>query len=636
MDPTFIQGLSKVAFAEAIKIFFREVFEKRKNAHVGDDDIQGALYNHMRSTFEKCTKIKTILRDEQEEFSKIYSSQPFHLNQARINQDELVQFIRNGESVILQGTGGGGKSMFVRYLWIKIFSEFKDKIPIFFELRNVNSSQETSMIDHLYYYLVGSSTKKLSRETFEAMLAEGRFLLFLDGFDEVAIKSMEKFQSEILALRDRFPDLTMLITSRPHERFGAWYRFNSVHIAKLNLEECISVIQKSPYREESKKRRLLKKIRNNLFETHESFLTNPLLIYMTIVTYNYNPDFSDQMIEFYNLTFEALYYRHDQTKEGGYKREYATGYDKVKFEKILSLLCLITYFENKVEFTKAELDAFIDRAKGLESDVFQDLKNDDLLRDMMQNVCIIKQEGQDLSFTHRKLQEYFAAYCLSRVSNKNMGKILNRISDRHFDEVIRMSYHLNKEGFREKYILEKRKQYQNFFSLRRKSAIASKFTEISNMRFHVRPIIRVNENGKTDDDFDEVIIHLEGSGDLWNFQQALDSIFDNDYSKSEDEVAAIREQLKIDNEFGLMLMKEVRSAGFEQLKVAYVTNSFEVYVANGDEFVRFPVAASAAIWKNTRMREFVEEIACRCLKIVHEECEKLSNNEDRLEDIINS
>ena len=605
-----------------------------KNRKNSSEDPVKALNAHLESSFEKCHRLKTVLRDKREYFSKIYATQAFEHDGMRIDHVKLSQIIHQGESIVLQGTGGGGKSMFVRYLWLDYFSRRTDKGPLFIELRSVNSSPDTNLIDHLYYQAVGSQARHLSKAAFEEMLLNGDFLLILDGFDEISLRHAKIFQEQILRLKENYPKSTILVTSREHERFRGWHKFSSTKVLPLNQEECIEVLKRAPFDEEAVKERLIERVKRGLYISHNSFLSNPLLIYMTLLTFHHNPDFSDRMNEFYSQAFDALFYRHDQTKEGIYKREYRTGYNKTQFEKILSLFCLASYFDQKIDFSESEILDYVERAKSLDRDEFGSMKADAFLSDARHNVCVIREDGLQIVFTHRKLQEYFAAFCIARVRNKNMKRVLEHISDRTADEVISMCYELNCEAFREKYLNTYKKEYSGFFRLKRTSSISNRFSELGEFKFVTFIDDFFGRSGRLKRNIESVPIMVRGNSKFRNFFNSIIPIV------KANEKDIYFNPAKQNDEADTAIFYEVMSFYYNRgqrpsdMCIIYGPSAPKIEVVVNDELELYESKNIEKLWKKSLIKAYIEGNSQMLFKFVNNETRKLENNSIALEDLL--
>ncbi|MEN3792583.1 NACHT domain-containing protein [Fulvimarina sp. MAC3] len=514
-----------------------------KQKQLDSDQVFKALSAHMESNYERCYYIKTILRDKKELFSDIYSDQGFILpNGERINQNQLADFIKNGEPVILQGTGGGGKSMFTRYMWLYLLAESDSVYPIFLELRNLNGLSNSNVdrkdLETYLYHSIINNSAHLSQNQFIDLLRDGKFTFLLDGFDELNHQIRDSVQRSVVEFKSLYKRCNVVVTSREDERFVGWHLFSTVKMAPLTKDECIKLLRKAPF-DPDQRRKMIEKVDAELFETHSTFLSNPLLAYMTLVTYSYNPNFTDNMFQFYELAFDALYYRHDLTKGGGFSREFYTTKDKAKFQKFLSYFCLRTYFDEKIEFSPMTLRDYLQEVKKIENDDFSIFNIDDFIKDIMENVCLLKKDGIDFTFVHRKFQEYFAAYCIARVASRNVERLFEKFSYRYTDDVLPMVYDLKPDLFREKYICEIRKKNIKFFSLKTPKNIVQKFADITEFAFVIEftDLPQERSRKKTGAKFElrsffPEFIAVRTSGDLNEAERVLSRVYNRPEASS--------------------------------------------------------------------------------------------------------
>ncbi len=410
------------------------------------DVLKTDLKDHLESTFNKCIKVKTILNHEvSAETLAIYVDQTFRHEGNDIDQYTLIEQIREGQSVVIIGEGGGGKSMFMRYLWLSFFEKSDGKIPFFLELRNLNSLSHKNIRDFIFHSIIKSGSA-IRQDDFNEAMKSGEFILFLDGFDEINFDRRDSIQEMLLDLKAAHPSLTMVVTSRSDERFYGWEAFSQARVNPMNEEQSRKVIARANYNEEMKEKFLSKL--PILYKDHKDFLSNPLLAYMMLVTFSFNPDIPKRMFQFYEQAFEALYHRHDLTK--GYKRTFHCSLDKFDFIRLVSYFCLKTYIDETVEFTKHDLMHAVEKARKIED---YQIKPDQFIDDLVQSVCLLKIEGLTYTFIHRSFQEYFAALCIARVASRNIDKIFGHFAKRNEDRVLPMVAGMNPDLFREKYVI---------------------------------------------------------------------------------------------------------------------------------------------------------------------------------------
>lgn len=506
------------------------------------------LRNHIQNTYEKCRTVKTIINDEPIDTLSIYVDQKFRSQNNTLDQYSLIDEIRSGKSAVITGYGGGGKSMFMRYLWLSYFVHSQGHIPVFFELRNMNQLTHDSIIDYIYHTII-QSRSNISQSQITNSIASGEIILFLDGFDEVSVDKRDWVEQELIKLKENNQNLTIVLTSRPDDRFSGWPQFFSYQVEPLSEKQVIDLINKAHY-EQTPKRKFLKRIEGGLYDTHKSFLSNPLLAYMMLLTISKNPDIPNKMHLFYEQAFDALYHRHDTTSKAGYVRRKHCNIDKQAFVRILSYFCLITYHDEHFEFDENSIHDYINKSIRFEGN---NLSASSFLSDLTESICVIKKDGTTYDFVHRSFQEYFSALCVCWIANRNLDKLLINFAGRRNDQVLRMVYDINPDLFREKYIVPIKNRYKKFFSSENKILVSERYMGMITGEF--RALERKIEDSTEDSIEDRVIVTFFNSGEFSTFCSSIIRIGNEEYNALRD--ASSKDVGRGDKEFFIKLSKNL-------------------------------------------------------------------------------
>ena len=113
-----------------------------------------------------------------------------------------------------------------------------------------------------------------------------------------------------------------MITSRPDEFYSVWPEF-FVYWMFLCLEQVRSLIDKVHY---DAKAEFIGLLGPGFYEQHQSFLSNPLMALLMLMTYSDVAEIPTRSHVFYEQTFQVLYHRFDATKDI-FKREFSSGLD---------------------------------------------------------------------------------------------------------------------------------------------------------------------------------------------------------------------------------------------------------------------------------------------------------------------
>src|SRR6185503_8614326 len=127
------------------------------------------------------------------------------------------------------------------------------------------------------------------------------------------------------------------------------------------LDQACELVQKLPFESEFTSK-FLKDLRDTLFAKHNSFLSNPLLLSIMLLTYGQSADIPNKLNVFYNQAYEALFQRHDALK-GAFQRDRSTGLDIQDFAKVFAAFSLQTYDKRVFQMSKTQAIDYLEGAK---------------------------------------------------------------------------------------------------------------------------------------------------------------------------------------------------------------------------------------------------------------------------------
>lgn len=370
-----------------------------------------AVKNYQRQSLERCSYIKTVInKGEKIDLLDIYVPLNFSCGSNKYNQTEFINEVSKRKFITLSGTGGCGKSTAMRFLWISLLVRSSDKIPVFIELRSFNDISsiniEILIADIMFYGM--PHTDAIS--VFRNMLKAGSFIFIFDGFDEVLDSKKNEVERQINDISIKYDKNIIVVSTRPNERVLNWQTFDNFDVMPLNKSQVLLLIEKIAYSDIDVKINFKKAVDSRLFNSHKSFLSIPLLVNMMLMTFSDLAEFPNQMHVFYEQAFWALFKTHDARK--AWLREQSSGLDMAQFERLLSALSFLTHKLQKSRFTQDEIFYYIKQATDI-AGINVDARM--YLSDLVNNVCIMMQDGLYFVFIHRSFQEYFAARFVSSI-----------------------------------------------------------------------------------------------------------------------------------------------------------------------------------------------------------------------------
>lgn len=367
------------------------------------------------------SKIKTIIyRRAPKDLYSFYECIGVLYNGNTINTENINNLLEIGNKIIVTGTGGVGKSILFKHLFLNTVAE-TEYIPVLIELRsfNIHDVKDISIYTAIYKCLVDNGFE-LSEEYFEYSLREGAYIIFFDGYDEVNRDKTEKITSEIKALSEKYGENKFFISSRPSEEFIGWNDFCEVETLKLNKQQALNLVKKLEF-DEVVKDTFYKELDRTLYDKYESFASNPLLLNIMLLTFQKHASIPERLNDFYDEAFVTLFNVHDATKDS-YVRDIRSGLGCEDFKLVFSYICFKSYFNGEFQFSESRIRFYIQQAKE-KFDRFN-FTVENFQEDLTQSVCMLVKEGGTYRFSHRSFQEYFAAWYTCKLVDDVQAKLL--------------------------------------------------------------------------------------------------------------------------------------------------------------------------------------------------------------------
>jgi hypothetical protein len=402
---------------------------------------------HLAEAHRKIANVKIITsKDTPVDFKSIFVASDYSSNDVNVDDNYVLAEIIKGKRCVISGNGGAGKTFAMRNFWMRIFEGKYAKAPILVELRKLNTLSSYDIINFIRANAFGA--KAPSERAFEHFCEQGSFILLLDGFDEVVREKREELERQILRLADTYKNCGLVVSGRPDDRFDSWSQFHTFKTQPLDYDQFRSLISKVPFDGDIKKA-FLDVAKSDFFKKHNTFLSNPLLSLMMLLTFRDNAEIPSRLSTFYENCFSTLYSQHDALKESFNRKK---SLDQLQFKRAFSAFSLATYLKGKFAFDGAEFIEFIEKAKAMAG---LSISNDDLMHDFLESVNLLVKDGLQYTFIHRSFQEFFAAFCLTNVVSAKHEEILRAFARRYYDGALRLAYEIQPQMVEEKLIFPK-------------------------------------------------------------------------------------------------------------------------------------------------------------------------------------
>lgn len=359
-------------------------------------------YNQIR-TLTTGTTPRSIIGED-----SLYVRIGLNYNGQEIDTSSVEPLLQISNNLLILGTGGVGKSMLTRYLFLDT-AEYEGYVPVLIELRRIGNqpSGELSILN-LIYACMEDFNVALPKEQFEYSLQLGKYLFLFDGFDEVKSSLAKETAEAIQRFSAKYPKNSFIVTSRPKAETSPMETFTVMESMTLSKAQAIDLASRI-WTEDEKTREFCRQLDESLYEKHKDFAENPLLLSMMFLTFMRNSSIPEHLSDFYKKAYDALYSAHDNQDKGCYRRDFeCKTLDESEFKRILSHFCFHSYFKEDYEFFEAEIISYLQNS--LDKLGFVGIKAADYLTDLRNVVCMIIKDGDIYYFSHRSFQAYFAAY----------------------------------------------------------------------------------------------------------------------------------------------------------------------------------------------------------------------------------
>ncbi|WP_332648923.1 NACHT domain-containing protein [Lysinibacillus sp. 54212] len=435
-----------------------------KSALKSEMELIDAYEKYLTKSKEKYSKIKTLLyKRTPKDLYSFYEDLNVRYENQLFDTSDIQNLFSIGDRLIITGTGGIGKSTMMKHFFQNSIDS-KYLVPILIELRNLNDKYNAGKVDLLDYIYksIQNFDFDTEKDYLEYSLESGKNLILFDGLDEVKNDILNDVILAIQEFGDKFNKCPIILTSRPTDNFIGWNNYIEVTACPLSKEQALSLINKLDFDIDIKDN-FYKNLDDKLYNNYEDFASIPLLLTIMLITYDNNADIPNELHEFYEQAFSALFHTHDASKSG-YKRDIETKLSYDKFKRVFSYFCFQSFLNSDYYFTEDKMLTYLSKSKekfGNETD-FNEIN---LLNDLTNSVCMLVKDGLEYTFSHRSFQEYFAAIYTVDLVDEIQQKLFNDIIQEKIDcfgsKYIEILEQLQFKRFNKNFIMPKAKIIKN-------------------------------------------------------------------------------------------------------------------------------------------------------------------------------
>ncbi|MBD2561012.1 MULTISPECIES: NACHT domain-containing protein [Nostoc] len=326
-----------------------------------------------------------------------------------------LQAVQHHKKLMVLGKPGAGKTTFLKYLAMHcIEGQFlTNLVPVFIILKDF--AQDPKQLDILQYitqqlFICGIHNSSVKTEQ---MLRQGKFLVLLDGLDEVREEDTKRILWQTRKISEEFHTNQFVITCRIAAKEYTFEQFTEVEVADFDKEQ-IAIFAHNWFRLncQVKAERFIEKLQANkrIFD----LATNPLLLTLLCLVFEENEDFPANRSELYKEGLDILLKKWD-AKRNIERNQIYQNLSLVCKEDLLSEIAFTTFEQKDYFFKQKTVEAYIVKFlsnlqfPNLEPEVLK-LDSEAVLKSIeAQHGLLVERSKGIYSFSHLTFQEYFCA-----------------------------------------------------------------------------------------------------------------------------------------------------------------------------------------------------------------------------------
>lgn len=427
---------------------FRKKFDKIDEKYFIPTDEQFREY-YFR-TYKKLAVINTLVFNNSQRFLKdIYLPLTLSSTNDRSVSHKVYsyphQICEDYVNILITDTAGMGKSTLMKRIFIDIIDN-NIGIPIIIELRRL--SKQKTILNEIQEQL-NSINKDFDSTLLLELLAEGGFIIILDGYDEISLTDRDTVTADIQNFISKASNNEYFITSRPEQALLSFGQFQEFKIEPLNKKEAFELLRKYDNQGQISSL-LIKKLQETDMSNIQEFLTNPLLVSLLFTAFEHKQAIPFKKYLFYRQVYDANFESHDLTKGDSYTHDKYSKLEIDDFHRVLRHLGYNSFKLQKIEFVKDDILKLIKDSKDF--CVGLDFNESDFLNDIIRTVPIFTKDGNYYRWSHKSLQEYFASQFIYLDSKTKQNSILERLYNHSnvekFLNVLDLYYDMDYRTFR--------------------------------------------------------------------------------------------------------------------------------------------------------------------------------------------
>ncbi|MDJ0845839.1 MAG: NACHT domain-containing NTPase, partial [Crocosphaera sp.] len=359
-----------------------------------------------------------------------------------------LELVTKRDKLVILGKPGAGKTTFLQYLALQCSKRKyrRDLIPCFIQLRTEWDQGDEEVLDLQTYLFNYTQNCGLSEQQSQILLEAGKFLLLLDGLDEVPQQHREILSKNIQVFSQAFYKNSLIITSRNSAQQFHFRGFTYVEMADFEhkrIQDCVQkwffVTSKNKTEGKKKAQQFLEELNNPDNQAIRELAVTPILLNLLCSVFKERSKFPRQRAKLYEVGLDILLQRWDRSR-GIERDDFYHDLPLLDKRKLLSKIAAVTFAEGRYFFEGREIQEIIEDYLCNHCNFKEDMESlwltsEAILKSIEIQHGVLVERAKDIySFSHLTFQEYFTARYIIASDSQNLEHRLTDLAEKMADE----------------------------------------------------------------------------------------------------------------------------------------------------------------------------------------------------------